>query len=136
MGKIRINLKPSEKDEVDKKLERTPIKYRERETRGRGRVKETNLEKRGRKPPGEDKDRDLIDDTSKIDEIKKLMGFSGFGTTKNKKVEGTDCYGVKKIQRAEYRQYMNREKGFNRPLSPTREDIKGRKLHEKKKNKD
>lgn len=49
-----------------------------------------------------------------------MMGFGGFGTTKNKKVAGNNVSGVKKDKKLEYRQYMNRQGGFNRPLSPSR----------------
>ena len=50
-----------------------------------------------------------------------MMGFGGFGTTKNKKVAGNNAYYVRKEKKTEYRQYMNRVGGFNRPLSPTRD---------------
>ena len=53
--------------------------------------------------------------------MKKLMGFAGFKSTKNQKVPGNDKnYGVRKDKRMEARQYMNRQGGFNRPLSPSR----------------
>ena len=53
--------------------------------------------------------------------MKRLMGFAGFKSTKNTKVPGNDkLYGVRKDKKTEYRQYMNRVGGFNRPLSPTR----------------
>lgn len=49
------------------------------------------------------------------------MGFGGFKTTKNTKVPGNDKnYGVRKEKQMEARQYMNRQGGFNRPLSPGR----------------
>ncbi|EMC96335.1 hypothetical protein BAUCODRAFT_470759 [Baudoinia panamericana UAMH 10762] len=49
------------------------------------------------------------------------MGFKSFRSTKNTKVPGNDKnYGVHKVKKSEYRQYMNRVGGFNRPLSPTR----------------
>ncbi len=53
--------------------------------------------------------------------LRKLMGFGGFKTTKNKKVPGNNVYGVRKEKKTEYRQYMNRVGGFNRPLSPSHE---------------
>lgn len=53
--------------------------------------------------------------------LKRLMGFGTFRSTKNTKVPGNDRnYAVHKSKKAEYRQYMNRKGGFNRPLSPTR----------------
>lgn len=65
-------------------------------------------------------------------DLKKLMGFENFDSTKNKHVKGTDCYGINFKQKTEYRQYMNREGGFNRSLSPTRGDRKRIKLSLKK----
>ncbi|KAF2015319.1 hypothetical protein BU24DRAFT_421623 [Aaosphaeria arxii CBS 175.79] len=54
-------------------------------------------------------------------EMMKVMGFKGFKTTKNTKVPGNDRnYGVRKDKKMEARQYMNRQGGFNRPLSPGR----------------
>ncbi|KAI9813805.1 MAG: hypothetical protein M1827_003595 [Pycnora praestabilis] len=53
--------------------------------------------------------------------MKAIMGFGKFKTTKNTKVPGNDVSGVRKEKKTEYRQYMNRVGGFNRPLSPSRE---------------
>lgn len=52
--------------------------------------------------------------------MKAMMGFGGFGSTKGKKVAGNDVGAVHKGKKLEYRQYMNRQGGFNRPLSPSR----------------
>lgn len=49
-------------------------------------------------------------------EMMKAMGFCGFDTTKNKKVDGNDAGEVHVILKRKYRQYMNRKGGFNRPL--------------------
>lgn len=58
------------------------------------------------------------DDESRM---KRVMGFTNFRTTKDTKVPGNDKnYAVHKVKKAEYRQYMNRVGGFNRPLSPSR----------------
>ncbi|KAL3495549.1 hypothetical protein BJX62DRAFT_174252 [Aspergillus germanicus] len=65
-----------------------------------------------------------IDDANGEDGIEELMrhsmGFSKFRSTKNTKVPGNNIYGVRKEKKTEYRQYMNRQGGFNRPLSPSR----------------
>ncbi|KAJ5521203.1 hypothetical protein N7527_005318 [Penicillium freii] len=53
-------------------------------------------------------------------QMRKTMGFSRFRTTKNTKIPGNDIYGVRKEKKIQYRQYMNRQGGFNRPLSPSR----------------
>lgn len=63
----------------------------------------------------EDADEDEMDEM-----MRRSMGFSRFRTTKNSKVPGNDIYGVRKEKKSEYRQYMNRTGGFNRPLSPSR----------------
>lgn len=57
---------------------------------------------------------------SQDDDMISLMGFGGFGSTKGKHVKGTKGGNTKKESKSEYRKYMNRSKGFNRPLSPTR----------------
>lgn len=54
-------------------------------------------------------------------EMIKVMGFGSFKTTKETKVPGNEFnYGVRKDKVLKARQYMNRQGGFNRPLSPTR----------------
>ena len=64
------------------------------------------------------KPEDLDDDTW---EMMKIMGFGGFKTTKNTKVPGNDKnYGIRRDKTVVARQYMNRQGGFNRPLSPSR----------------
>eukprot|EP00096_Caligus_rogercresseyi_P005216 TRINITY_DN20272_c0_g1_i1.p1 TRINITY_DN20272_c0_g1~~TRINITY_DN20272_c0_g1_i1.p1 ORF type:complete len:152 (+),score=48.36 TRINITY_DN20272_c0_g1_i1:86-541(+) len=49
-------------------------------------------------------------------EMIKVMGFSNFDTSKNKKVKGNQVGGVHVVMKRKYRQYMNRKGGFNRPL--------------------
>ena len=64
---------------------------------------------------------DGVEDEDSEAEMQRLMGFKDFRTTKNTKVPGNDKnYAVNKSKKTEYRQYMNRVGGFNRPLSPTR----------------
>jgi U4/U6.U5 tri-snRNP-associated protein 3 len=68
----------------------------------------------------------VIDDAMAVDEdkddalLRKMMGFTSFKTTQNTKLPGNQIYGVRKEKKTEYRQYMNRVGGFNRPLSPSR----------------
>ncbi|KAL8704948.1 MAG: hypothetical protein Q9201_001894 [Fulgogasparrea decipioides] len=52
--------------------------------------------------------------------MRRMMGFANFKSTKNTKVPGNNVYAVRKEKKTEYRQYMNRVGGFNRPLSPSR----------------
>lgn len=70
-----------------------------------------------------------IDPTESLDDaddggeaiMKRVMGFADFKTTKNTKVPGNDrAHGLRKDKQTNYRQYMNRVGGFNRPLSPSR----------------
>ncbi|OCK78108.1 hypothetical protein K432DRAFT_357364 [Lepidopterella palustris CBS 459.81] len=66
-----------------------------------------------------------LDTEEGIEEIQqkmlKFMGFALFRTTKQTKVPGNDkLYAVRKDKQMKARQYMNRNKGFNRPLSPSR----------------
>ncbi|KAI9934046.1 hypothetical protein ASPWEDRAFT_36032 [Aspergillus wentii DTO 134E9] len=61
---------------------------------------------------------DTVDDDDIEEQMRRSMGFARFRSTKNTKVPGNDIYGVRKEKKTEYRQYMNRLGGFNRPLSP------------------
>ncbi|KAJ5109878.1 hypothetical protein N7532_002523 [Penicillium argentinense] len=60
------------------------------------------------------------DENDMAEEMRRILGFSEFRSTKNTKVPGNNIYGVRKEKKIEYRQYMNRSGGFNRPLSPSR----------------
>ncbi|KAI5305578.1 hypothetical protein KEM56_004003 [Ascosphaera pollenicola] len=61
------------------------------------------------------------DDPEALDSLlRQTMGFSAFKSTQNTKVPGNNVYGVRKEKKTQYRQYMNRVGGFNRPLSPSR----------------
>ena len=70
-------------------------------------------------PPSKTDEMDL-DSDPEVAAMQKMMGFTKFKTTKQTKVPGNDWYGVRKEKKTEYRQYMNRVGGFNRPLSPSR----------------
>ena len=75
--------------------------------------------KKAAKPIEEDDD--LIVEDDGMAAMQAMMGFGGFGTTHQQKVAGNDIYAVRKEKKTEYRQYMNRVGGFNRPLSPSRD---------------
>lgn len=45
-----------------------------------------------------------------------MMGFGSFDTSKAKDHSNTDLSDVKRATKRQYRQYMNRRGGFNRPL--------------------
>lgn len=69
-----------------------------------------------------DDDEDIvIEEDDSMAAMQAMLGFGGFGTTKQKKVAGNNAYAVRKEKKMEYRQYMNRVGGFNRPLSPSRD---------------
>lgn len=68
---------------------------------------------------GYDDDDPAEEDGEDMDAMQAMMGFGGFGTTKGRKIAGNDVGGVRKEKKNEYRQYMNRHGGFNRPLSPS-----------------
>ena len=68
-----------------------------------------------------EEDDDLIVEDDGMAAMQAMMGFGGFGTTHQQKVAGNDIYAVRKEKKTEYRQYMNRVGGFNRPLSPSRD---------------
>lgn len=69
-------------------------------------------------PMDEDDDVEVADDG--LGDMAAMMGFGGFGSTKGKKVVGNNVGAIRKEKKTEYRQYMNRVGGFNRPLSPGR----------------
>jgi U4/U6.U5 tri-snRNP-associated protein 3 len=72
------------------------------------------IEKEEVKPIVKEDDEDSDDAAMRV-----VMGFGKFRSTKNTKVPGNDKnYAVRKEKKTEYRQYMNRTGGFNRPLSP------------------
>lgn len=64
----------------------------------------------------EEEDDIVIEEDPEMAAMQAMMGFGGFGTTKQKKVAGNDVGAVRKEKKTEYRQYMNRVGGFNRPL--------------------
>ena len=64
--------------------------------------------------------KEVEDEDPELAMMRKMMGFAGFRSTKNTKVPGNNVYAVRKEKKTEYRQYMNRVGGFNRPLSPSR----------------
>ncbi len=53
-------------------------------------------------------DADMIepDEEDMEQQMQAMLGFGGFGTTKQKKVPGNDVYAVRKEKAIEYRQYM------------------------------
>ncbi|KAK7700874.1 hypothetical protein SLS64_010725 [Diaporthe eres] len=87
----------------------------DRERRGR-----RDDDDEGAEPMDQDEEDIDVEDDGMDDDMAAMMGFGGFGTTKGKKVVGNNVGAVRKEKKTEYRQYMNRVGGFNRPLSPGR----------------
>lgn len=85
------------------------VKFEQEDRQGRGRRKSETIDE-AEDNSDEEEDPNMIS----------LMGFGGFGTTKGKHVTATKGGAVKQEKKTEYRQYMNRNKGFNRALSPGR----------------
>ncbi|KAI1655704.1 DUF1777-domain-containing protein [Daldinia decipiens] len=69
----------------------------------------------------DDDDDVVVEEDGGLSAMQAMMGFGGFGTTKGTHVLGNNAGAVRKEKKTEYRQYMNRVGGFNRPLSPTRQ---------------
>ncbi|EDN92878.1 hypothetical protein SS1G_08743 [Sclerotinia sclerotiorum 1980 UF-70] len=69
----------------------------------------------------EEEDDDIVVEDDGMAAMQAMMGFGGFATTQNKQVPGNNVSAVRKEKKTEYRQYMNRVGGFNRPLSPSRD---------------
>ncbi|KAI1104303.1 hypothetical protein F4804DRAFT_200652 [Jackrogersella minutella] len=88
----------------------------------RRRRAETPNSRNGAEAMDEDGDDDdvLVEDDGGLSAMQAMMGFGGFGTTKNTHIPGNNAGMVRKEKKTEYRQYMNRVGGFNRPLSPSR----------------
>ncbi|KAG0280411.1 hypothetical protein BGZ95_010226 [Linnemannia exigua] len=79
--------------------------------------KDKGKSKKGEETVG-DTDKPLEELTPEEQEARMMamMGFGGFDSTKGKKVAGADVSGVDIKKQRQYRQYMNRRGGFNRPL--------------------
>lgn len=81
---------------------------------------EEDRARNAREDEDDDEDPDVVVEDDGFADMQAMMGFGGFGTTKDKKVAGNNAGAVRKEKTTQYRQYMNRTKGFNRPLSPPR----------------
>jgi U4/U6.U5 tri-snRNP-associated protein 3 len=73
--------------------------------------KKPAVEAKEKEEEGEDEEED---DTAA--QMARMMGFSSFDSSKGKK--GVDVGSVARTKTSSFRQYMNRDKGFNRELSP------------------
>ncbi|KAK1444960.1 hypothetical protein BgAZ_108660 [Babesia gibsoni] len=95
--------------------------YKHRNDRNRSPSQDSACSFGSRVSFGEDM-KEKEEEAEELDEealLMKSMGFGEFATTKNKEHLDSDVYAVAKRSKRQYRQYMNRRGGFNRPLSPT-----------------
>lgn len=83
--------------------------------------KRSQPKKRIEEEEEEEEDDDIAIEDDGMAAMQAMMGFGGFGSTQNQKVPGNNVSAVRKEKKTEYRQYMNRVGGFNRPLSPSRD---------------
>ncbi|KAK9364813.1 hypothetical protein V1509DRAFT_635143 [Lipomyces kononenkoae] len=110
-----------DRDDIDRKRRRRSVsrdRRRSTEDRSRRAIRTPSVS-----PVRHNRSADAMEAGSDSEEdettrMAKLMGFGGFGTTKQKRVIGNDVGTVAKDKVPQYRQYMNREGGFNRALSP------------------
>lgn len=96
--------------------------HHEQEESERGRQQNERHSDDNQQQPGAelmDEDDDLEVEDDGMGDMAAMMGFGGFGSTKGKKIAGNNVGAVRKEKKTEYRQYMNRVGGFNRPLSPS-----------------
>ena len=61
---------------------------------------------------------EMCEEEKMENEMKNILGFTKFSSTKGKKVPGNFGVSVKINAKTTFRQYMNRKGGFNRPLDP------------------
>ena len=63
---------------------------------------------------------DELEGLDEEEQMKRLLGFDGFGSTKGEAVQDNQTSAARgaaaKNKARKYRQYMNRKNGFNRPL--------------------
>ncbi|CAE8652760.1 unnamed protein product, partial [Polarella glacialis] len=123
------------KEKKGRKEEKTK---KDRRSRSRGRSKERRKERSAERKPapkrGRSESKDSDDESKSSDDeeemkefllstdmpedqmLSKMMGFSAFDSSKSKDHSSSDLSDVKRATKRQYRQYMNRRGGFNRPL--------------------
>eukprot|EP00931_Biecheleriopsis_adriatica_P009672 TRINITY_DN110741_c0_g1_i1.p1 TRINITY_DN110741_c0_g1~~TRINITY_DN110741_c0_g1_i1.p1 ORF type:complete len:162 (+),score=31.27 TRINITY_DN110741_c0_g1_i1:60-488(+) len=126
----------SESDRRARKGARKDDKKKDtRRSRSRGRSKERRKDRSPERKPApkrgksdSDSDSKSSDDEEEMKEfllstdmpedqmLSKMMGFSAFDSSKGKDHGSSDLSDVKRATKRQYRQYMNRRGGFNRPL--------------------
>ncbi|CAG8530006.1 11546_t:CDS:2 [Paraglomus brasilianum] len=119
--------RPSE-DVHPRRRSRSPgrDKYDRRDRRSHDRYSRTKERRKSRsrsksRSPRKDESTNVVEVSIDPDEepekaMLAFMGISGFSTTKGAKVTGNDMSAVNIKKQRQYRQYMNRRGGFNRPL--------------------
>jgi len=111
-----------DRDRGDRRDRDRDRERRDRRSRSRSRSRSGSPRRRKRSPvfmagPSGRHDESPQSDLSPEElQIREIMGFGSFHSTKGKKVEGNNQGAVHVIMKRKYRQYMNRKGGFNRPL--------------------
>ncbi|OTA91756.1 hypothetical protein M434DRAFT_22222 [Hypoxylon sp. CO27-5] len=108
------------KSSLGSKILDTRISSEEDSEDRRRRRTETPNSQQGDPMDEDGEDDDIVVEDDGLSAMQAMMGFGGFGTTKGTHIPGNNAGAVRKEKKTEYRQYMNRVGGFNRPLSPTR----------------
>ncbi|KAK5052048.1 hypothetical protein LTR84_002852 [Exophiala bonariae] len=112
---------PPRRSDHDRIRPSNHIKPEEDRPKGTATASSTSTKSDNAKAPPNVKDDAMVVDEDEDDALlRRMMGFTTFKTTQDTKVPGNQIYGVRKEKKTEYRQYMNRVGGFNRPLSPSR----------------
>ncbi|KNE57876.1 hypothetical protein AMAG_04721 [Allomyces macrogynus ATCC 38327] len=111
-----------ERDRRGRDRSRSPRRQRDDEAKDENGAKEKKVEEEETKAavtePAAPEVPENMEELDQEEQMRRLMGFGGFETTKEKK--HADVSEARVQNPREYRQYMNRKGGFNRPLSPKR----------------
>mmetsp|Transcript_68184 Transcript_68184/g.200224 ORF Transcript_68184/g.200224 Transcript_68184/m.200224 type:complete len:145 (-) Transcript_68184:126-560(-) len=118
--------KREEKKRPSRSRSRGARKDKREKSRGRSEEKEKRDKRKDRSESSSSKssedDEEMKDfailstDMPEEQMMAKMMGFNAFDTSKGKDHSGSDLSDVKRATKRQYRQYMNRRGGFNRPL--------------------
>lgn len=118
MGKKR-NERDGDSSESEYEKKRNDRRSRSRSHGKRDKRTHHTEEKRRKDDSSDDeKPKRRYKEEKPIDEamMMRTMGFASFDSTKGKDHTESSVHGLKKTTRRQYRQYMNRRGGFNRPL--------------------
>ncbi|KAJ2992758.1 hypothetical protein HDV02_002870 [Globomyces sp. JEL0801] len=116
----RSRSRTPEKDEFNRdvrpgrKQSRSPTPPRKRRNERQNSEEEKDIKDKGSPTPNKinDNGEDVaMEDLDEEEQMKRLMGFGGFDTTKNKHVPGADVSATAATKKRNYKQFMNRHRG-------------------------